>query len=109
MIDLDKKYFFHNVYGDAQSLIDSAPDDVVLVPWGPDEATETTRNGYISDMNIAPSCLPSVMYYKSAWTEETEIAGEPYTQSFGPAWTEVRLVDINKDNWNWEYINSIIT
>lgn len=46
-VDLDKLYLFHNIYGDAQSLIDSAADDVVLVPWGPDEAAETIRNGIL--------------------------------------------------------------
>ena len=108
-VDLDKLYLFHNIYGDAQSLIDSAADDVVLVPWGPAEAAETIRDNYINDMNKSPGSVPSVMYYKSAWTEDTFIAGEPFTQTFGPEWTEIRLSDIEKDNWNWEYIRSIIT
>ena len=33
---------------------------------------------------------------------------EPFLQTFGPEWTEIRLSDIEKANWNWEYFRSII-
>ena len=41
-----KKYFFHNIYGDAQNLIDTAPEDVICIPAGWSPEAETNRNNW---------------------------------------------------------------
>lgn len=108
-VDTNKKYFFHNVYGDAQTLLETKPDDVVSIAWGYDENTETIRNNYINDLGISPSCLPSLIYFKPSWDEETYIAEQLTTITHPASWIELRFKEISKNNWKWEYINSIIS
>ena len=45
------RYLFHNIYGDAQSLLDTLPSDVEAIPFGWDEETETVRNNKIAELN----------------------------------------------------------
>ena len=54
------RYLFHNIYGDAQSLLDTLPSDVEAIPFGWDEETETARNNKIVELdNVAIGELPS--------------------------------------------------
>ena len=45
------RYLFHNIYGDAQNLIDTLPADVETISWGWDPATETVREAKIAELN----------------------------------------------------------
>tara|TARA_E500000318_G_scaffold80561_1_gene75758 strand:+ start:31 stop:369 length:339 start_codon:yes stop_codon:yes gene_type:complete len=107
-VDTNKKYFFHNVYGDAQTLLDTKADDIVSVAWGYDADTETARNNYINDLGITPSCLPSLIYYKPSWNEDTYLNDVLTTQTHAATWVELRFKEIDKSNWNWAYINNLI-
>ena len=107
-VDTNKKYFFHNIYGDAQSLLDTKPEDVIAIPFGPDAETETNRNNYINDLGISPSCLPCLVWYKPSYREDTIINDQPSFQTFPAAWTELRFKEIDKSNWNWTYINNLL-
>jgi hypothetical protein len=81
-IDNSKKYFFHNIYGDEQSLIDSLPSDVVAIPAGWSEDAEDTRNDYIGSINavnvstgkakVQVISYPTIMYYRNAFTQSFE-------------------------------------
>ena len=42
------RYFFHNIYGDANDLIASKPQDVQAIPFGWDEQSELGRNQLLS-------------------------------------------------------------
>jgi hypothetical protein len=43
------RYFFYNVYGDAQELIDTLPSDVTAIPFGWSKDIEEARNKKYSD------------------------------------------------------------
>jgi hypothetical protein len=65
------RYLLHNIYGDADHLIDTAPDDVTCVPFGWDEATETARNTLLSQLGVGGvSSLPSLLVeHDGRWVE----------------------------------------
>lgn len=69
-VDTSKRYFFHNVYGDAADLLAALPDDVVDVPFGWDDAAEQRRNEILAAIGHSVSGLPSLLYYSNgAWCE----------------------------------------
>lgn len=109
MIDTNNIYLFHNVYGDADELILTAPENVIAIPYGWDEETEINRNSFLSEMNFYASCLPSVAF----WVNETVIPEQQTEDSFFaetiiPAhWQEIRVEDMPKP-WNWNDITSEI-
>jgi len=101
------RYLFHNVYGDADALITNKPDDVTCVPFGWDEQTEAIRNSFLALLNIGISSLPAVV----AWREERIVTSEdpndtPKTIPAG--WDAIYLLNIDKANWNWQHIQSLI-
>lgn len=65
------RYLFHNIYGDADNLIATAPDDVTCVPFGWDEQTESARDVLMQQLGIGGvSCLPSlVVEHEGQWVE----------------------------------------
>jgi hypothetical protein len=97
-------YLFHNVYNEELELIDSAPENVECVPFGWSEEIETYRNLKLQELGIGVSSLPSVI----AWKNECPIQVEGVDMIIPAHWEEIRLSDIEKENWNWTYINSII-
>jgi hypothetical protein len=102
--DKTKKYFFHNVYGDAQDLINTVPDDVILIPYGWSEDIEEYRNKVLDSLDRAVSTLPSVIFWGKDYTT-TDSKGVEY---FHPAkWEEVRVETLEKP-WNWDDVNACI-
>ncbi len=102
-------YFFHNVYGDAQELLDSKPVNVLAVPFGWDPETEERRNEILDEIQMTVSCLPSLLY----WVEESSTTLiQPVDESnpngptetitvFTPAhWEEYRFEEDQKP-WSW--------
>lgn len=84
------RYFFHNVYGDADELLASKPNDVIAVPFGWDEEAEYARNLIIADIGVTVSCLPSVF---TQVTNNDKITG----------WVEFRFEHEMKP-WSWDQV-----
>jgi len=86
-IDKTKKYFFHNIYGEAQTLIDSLPADTIAIPAGWSAAAETNRDDYVDSikafndntmaLHVGPTDYPTVLYHREAWnqTHTTNVDG----------------------------------
>ena len=83
------RYLFHNVYGDADELISSKPNDVTCVPFGWSEEIEQERNRLINELNVVVGSLPSLVY------------------STGQEYKEFRIDDMEKP-WTWEKIELAI-
>lgn len=83
------RYLFHNVYGDADELIASKPNDVVCIPFGWTAEIEEERNKKINELNVVVSGLPSLCYL-----EDNQ-------------YKEFRIDMLNKP-WSWESIESAI-
>jgi hypothetical protein len=77
------------VYGDADQLIETRPNDVSTIPFGWDEITENNRIKKLQELNASVSCLPSVQFF------------------YDERWLEVRVEDMNKP-WTWETIDNEI-
>jgi hypothetical protein len=56
-------YFFHNVYGDEQQLLQTLPDGVVAVPFGWTEEVEQNRNALLADLNTSVSSIPCLLFF----------------------------------------------
>lgn len=82
------RYFFHNVYGDCDNLLNTLPEDVVAVPFGWTPDVEDARNQVLNSLNTSVSCLPSVLY-----------------QGQDGTWREVRVADL--EQWTWAIIDSL--
>jgi hypothetical protein len=104
VIDRNKKYFFHNIYGNEEALLASLPTDVVAVPAGWDNAAESNRNDVItslfqdggSNLNVGYATLPDVLVWRPGFTETVE--GEVLTYVDG--WVAVGLPNfVSTDTW----------
>lgn len=65
------RYLLHNIYGDADNLVASAPEDVVTMPFGWDATTETARNALLDQLGLTGvSGLPCLLYQRDGrWVE----------------------------------------
>jgi hypothetical protein len=97
-------YLFHNVYGEENDLISSAAENVECIPFGWTEEAETYRNNKLQDLGISIGSVPCVI----AWRDSFTIGTEENLLTVPAHWEEIRLADIEKNNWNWDYINNII-
>jgi len=99
------RYLVHNVYGDAQSLIDSAPEDVVCVPFGWTPQVEEARNNLFSQLGVSGvSCLPAVLFFCPERTVSyVDEQGATQSMLVPPHWREVRVQDLQQP-WTWEAI-----
>ena len=87
---MDIKYLFHNVYGDADNLIASAPTDIATIAFGWDEKTESFRNQKLEELGVAGvSTLPALLFF------------------YQDSWHEIRVLDLPKP-WNWVEIDEQI-
>jgi len=101
------RYFFHNIYGDANDLIASKPQDVQAIPFGWDEQSESERNQLLSELNCNVSCLPSLVYFRNEYTYPFEDQnGNPVTITVPAHWEEIRVGDMEKP-WTWEKIQEM--
>ena len=102
------RYLFHNIYGDAQSLLDTLPSDVEAIPFGWDEETETTRNNKLAELNnIGITELPCLVYWREACDYSFEIDGETFTTNSPAGWFPLSFFELEGD-WTWEKIDQYI-
>jgi hypothetical protein len=102
------RYLFHNIYGDAQSLLDTLPSDVEAIPFGWDEETETARNNKLAELNnVVVGELPSLVYWREAWDSSFEVEGETFTTNNSACWWTVSFFELEGD-WTWEKIDQYI-
>jgi hypothetical protein len=114
-------YFFHNVYGDEQELLDTLPEDVIAVPFGWTPEIEENRNSIINSLGITVSSIPSLFVFIEGhyadksffedtralfFTDEDDRIGKD--QHFVESqWTKFNLLNIEKP-WTWEKIFEIV-
>ena len=104
--DITKRYLFHNVYGDAADLINTKPDDVILVPFGWTAELEDVRNVLIHDLNInGVSCLPSLIFWCPARTITVFNQNGSSVVNIPEKWEEV-TVGYLPQPWTWQQINA---
>ena len=107
-MDYKMRYLFHNIYGDAQSLLDTLPSDVEAIPFGWDEETETARNNKIAELNnVVVGELPSLVFWREAWDSSFEVGGETFTVNNPACWWTVGFSKIEGD-WTWENMDKHI-
>ena len=98
------RYFFHNIYGDADELLASKPQDVQAIAFGWDEQSEAERNQLLSELNCGVSCLPSLIYWRNAYSYDSlDENNQPVTITVPAHWEEIRVADIEKP-WTWDKI-----
>jgi len=111
MIDTNKIYLFHNVYGDAHDLINYAPENVECIPFGWTEEEENYRNSMIEQLNVGISVLPTVVAWnnnrKSIFKVKNPNTGllERFVHDLEPAWETIPVGLWDKLDWTWEKIN----
>lgn len=98
------RYLFYNVYGDANELIASKPDDVIAVAFGWEPEIEQERNRIINELGIGVSTLPSLIYFVE---EYIDIISEPQPVTIPAHWEELRISDLPKP-WTWEQIEEVV-
>ena len=102
------RYLFHNIYGDAQSLLDTLPSDVEAIPFGWDEETETARNNKLAELdNVGITELPCLVFWREAWDFSFEVDGETITINNPAGWWPVGFFELEGD-WTWEKIHKYI-
>jgi len=104
-------YLFHNVYGDADELISTKPNDVQAVPFGWTDEIETARNELLNSLGCTVSCLPSIVFEVP---EKMVVVGvlvdgvmEESLARMPAHYEEIRIFDMPKP-WNWDDILPII-
>ena len=108
------RYLFHNIYGDAQNLIDTLPADVEAIAWGWDVATETAREEKLAELNN-PNIpeLPCLAYYRNAYSvdQTNPMTNEVLTFNHPADWFGLGFNQINdnEDTWTWEMMEQFIT
>lgn len=116
MLDRTKKYFFHNIYGAEQALIDQASSDVVIVPIGWSEEAEAYRNqilGGLTADNIdnttsTYSTMPDVLFWRPAYRNVTVIVDEELIDSSEGRWDTLGIPDFSTDT-TWSEIDTRIS
>jgi hypothetical protein len=98
------RYLFHNVYGDADELIASKPEDVLAVPFGWETEVEEERNRILNELGVGVSSLPALVHFVEEYMD-TSSASEPFLV---PAhWKELRISDLPKP-WTWAQIEATL-
>lgn len=104
-------YLFHNVYGDADELIATKPDNVQAVPFGWTDEIEANRNAILAQVNCSVSTLPALVFEVP---EKMVVVGvlvdgvmEDSLARMPAHYEEIRIFDMPKP-WNWAAILPII-
>ena len=107
IIDRTKKYFFHNIYGNEQYLLDRLPDDVVAIPVGWDEVAEQNRNNYLAalyaDTNIHCSytTIPDILYFRNEFEVDALDSNDNLIKKTIEAqWWSLRIEDVKAETWD---------
>lgn len=114
-LDRSKLYFFHNVYGDEQNLLDTMPANVVAVPVGWTEEVEAARNEILDAMVVDGegiggrySTIPDVLYFRPSFTKtELDADGQPIIIEVNAHWASLRL-DVTNLPESWDIIEARI-
>lgn len=106
-----KKYLFHNVYGDADHLINTAPNDVECIPAGWSPEIEEARNNKINLLGIGGvQGYPCLVYWGNEKTVTYTIPGtqETTTRTIAAGWKTLGIYGEGKENWTWsDILNNI--
>ena len=105
-------YLIHNIYGDADHLINTKPENVICVPFGWTPEIENNRVELFNSLGISGiSCLPALLYYSNGSEKKIIIRDKEVFVTDPPGWKELRILDMPTP-WNWDNIfyqlNSII-
>lgn len=110
--DKTKRYFFHNVYGDEQFLLDTLPENTISVPFGWTQEIENNRQHVESSLEVTSFELPSLAF----WTEEYQVLredpdwqGEPMVENINAHWHLLGIKSGIDGEWTWEKINQKIS
>lgn len=113
------RYFFHNIYGDSQNLLDTKPSDVEAIPFGWDVEAETVRNNKLTELNsenpefytVGVDALPTLIYWREAWTQEYIVEENTITQEFPAQWVCLSFSRLFPDQsqWTWENMEQYIS
>jgi len=124
-LDNNKKYLVHNIYGEAQTLVDNIGSNVAI-PAGWSDAAIANRKDYIDSINtvntakgrptIDCNCFPTVFFYRAAFDEtvtkpEGAEAGSPDSSitKFNEGWYQFGIENcLAKSDWNWTKVNAEI-
>jgi hypothetical protein len=109
-IDNTKFYLFHNIYGDAQELIDTSPNNVVPIPFGWVKSVEEYRNLVLNEMNTSIGELPAVCFWldQYEYTRFDEEYQKDVIETIPAHWETLNIPrHINKP-WTWDKINETI-
>jgi|TARA_R110001592_G_scaffold352661_2_gene650730 hypothetical protein len=124
-LDNNKKYLVHNIYGEAQTLIDNIGSNVAI-PAGWSDAAIANREDYIDSMNtvnaskgrpaVDCNCFPTVFFYRASFDEaitkpEDAEAGGPDSWVFShpEGWYQFGVENnLAKSDWTWTKINAEI-
>jgi hypothetical protein len=103
-------YFFHNVYGDVDSLLSSKPSNVVSIPFGWTQAVEENRQSVLTTLNATVSELPSLAF----WVDQYEferfdiVYNENVKENVNAHWEVLSIPRGVEGTWTWEKIQSKI-
>ena len=113
MIDKNKIYFFHNIYGDEQDLLNTMPENVVAVPFGWSEEAESNRNAIIRELNTSIPSIPCVVAHidehyadisffpNLQLLPESDPRREKTEHLVYAKWTFFDIINMEKP-WNWQ-------
>ena len=107
MIPKENLYFFYNVYGDADELFRTKPENVIAVPAGWSEELETARNNILAELNQSISHYPGVIFWKKEQLVPKKFVGtdketkEYYTDA---KWDIIPVGDWLQEEWTWDKI-----
>lgn len=113
-------YFFHNIYGDEEHLLQTLPTGVTAVPFGWTPEVEAERNRILSDLNTSVSSLPSLLvfipehFFFIDKNYDMEMLNLPQDhRSYGlqkapDKWVEFSFLSIPKP-WTWEKMLALVT
>ena len=103
-------YFFHNVYGDVDSLLSSKPSNVVSIPFGWTQAVEENRQSVLTTLNATVSELPSLAFWVDQYQFERFdiVYNENVKENVNAHWEVLSIPRGIEGTWTWEKIQSKI-
>lgn len=109
-----REYLFYNVYGDADDLVATAPENIECIPFGWTPEIEAAREAKIAEIGIGVSSLPSYIYWRPESTRVIEwrvdperqqiyFLDEPESEIVPAGYRECRIDSLPRP-WNWQDI-----
>lgn len=110
--DKTKRYFFHNVYGDEQDLLDSLPENVIPIPFGWTEEVENNRKNVESELIVTAFELPCLAFWTEGYQivrEDEDWTGDPMIENINSHWHLLGIKTKVEKPWTWEKIDATIS